>query len=389
VSYATLALICAAALVGPILATPRRGYVPVLIGELAAGVAFGRTGLGALHPGNATFTSLANVGFALIMFVAGSQVPIRDTRVRRSLRTGAMRAVAVGVGAVGLGIALAAAFGTGHGALYAVLLASSSAALVLPLFASAGLLGPPTLSTISQVAIADTACIVALPLAIDPSRAGQAALGALAVSGATVVVWLLLRKAEASGVRRRLHDLSERRHFALELRISLLTLFALSALAVSTHVSVLISGFGLGLAVGAIGEPRRLARQLFALTDGFFGPLFFVWIGASLDLRALGAHPKYVLLGIALGAGAVLVHAAMRLTGQATTLAVAASAQLGVPIAAVALGAQRHLLRPGEPAAILLGALLTIAAASGAAAMHAVHIRDATASSTPWTNESV
>jgi hypothetical protein len=47
------------------------------------------------------------------------------------------------------------------------------------------------------------------------------------------------------------------------------------------------------------------------------------------------------------------------------------------------------MLRPGEPAAILLGALLTIAAASGAAAMHAAHIRDATASSTPWTNESV
>jgi Kef-type K+ transport system membrane component KefB len=372
VSFATLALICAAALVGPIIATPRRLYVPMLIGELAAGVALGRTGVAALHPQNVTFTFLAEVGFALIMFVAGSQVPIRDPRVRRSLRTGATRAAAVAVGAVGLGIALAAGFDTGHAALYAVLLASSSAALVLPLFASVGLLGPSALSTISQVAIADTVCIVALPLAIDPARAGRAALGALAVAAATVVVWLLLRQAEASGARKRVHHLSERRHFALELRISLLTLFALAALAVATHVSVLLAGFGLGLAVAAVGEPRRLAHQLFALTEGFFGPLFFVWIGASLDLRALGAHPKYVLLGLALGAGAVLVHAAMRLTGQTTTLAVAASAQLGVPIAAVALGAQRHLLRPGEPAALLLGALVTIAAASGAAAVQAM-----------------
>ena len=370
-SFATLALICAAGLVGPILATPRRWYVPILIGELAAGVALGRTGAGALHAHNATFTFLANIGFALIMFVAGSQVPIRDSRVRSSLRTGATRAAVVAVGAVGLGIALAAAFSTGHASLYAVLLASSSAALVLPLLSSMGLLGPATLATISQVAIADTACIVALPLAIDPSRAGRAALGALAVTGATVVVWLALRQAEASGARKRVHQLSERRHFALELRVSLLVLFALAALAVATHVSVLLAGFGLGLAVGAVGEPRRLAHQLFALTEGFFGPLFFVWIGASLDLRALGAHPKYVLLGLALGAGAIVVHAATRLTGQPMTLAVTTAAQLGVPVAAVTLGAQRNLLQPGEPAALLLGALVTIAAASAAAALEA------------------
>ena len=34
-----------------------------------------------------------------------------------------------------------------------------------------------------QVAIADAACIVALPLVIDPARAGRAALGAVAVLG--------------------------------------------------------------------------------------------------------------------------------------------------------------------------------------------------------------
>ena len=40
---------------------------------------------------------------------------------------------------------------------------------------------------------------------------------------------------------------------------------------------------------------------------------------------------------------------------------------VGVPVAAATLGAQLQLLRPGESAALLLGALLTIAAASGAA----------------------
>ena len=41
-----------------------------------------------LHPGNATFTFLAQVGFALVMFVAGSHVPVRDGALRPALRVG-------------------------------------------------------------------------------------------------------------------------------------------------------------------------------------------------------------------------------------------------------------------------------------------------------------
>src|SRR6185437_634956 len=106
-------------------------------------------------------------------------------------------------------------------------------------------------------------------------------------------------------------------------------LFALAALATRTHVSIMLAGFAVGLAVAGVGEPRRLARQLFAVTEGFFGPLFFVWLGAALDLRALGRHPAMILLGVALGIGAVLVHAAMRLSGQPVALGMLASAQLG------------------------------------------------------------
>ncbi|MEV7136416.1 hypothetical protein AB0N24_26525 [Arthrobacter sp. NPDC093128] len=67
--------------------------------------------------------------------------------------------------AVGIGIAFA--FGTGHAPLYIVLLASSSAALVLPIVDSLRLRGPKVLTTTAQVAVADIACIVALPLAVE------------------------------------------------------------------------------------------------------------------------------------------------------------------------------------------------------------------------------
>ena len=367
----TLAVIGAIALVGPLLAVPQRLHVPVVFGELAAGIAFGDTGFRALHPHDKTFTFLANVGFALVMFVAGSKVPVRDPRLRPALRIGLARALTVAAVAAALGVAVSHAFGIGHAPLYAVLMASSSAALVLPIVDSLKLGGTATLQMLPQVAIADAACIVALPLAIQPSKAARSALGALAVLAAATVLFFVLRYTEQHGWRRRLHRLSEERKFALELRISLVILLALAALATRTHVSIMLAGFSLGIAIAGIGEPRRLARQLFALSDGFFSPLFFVWVGAELDLRSLGAHPKFVLLGVVLGAGAVLAHAAMRLLGQPITLGALAAAQLGVPVAAVTVGTQLHLLRTGEPSALVLGALLTIVVATAAGSLRA------------------
>jgi Kef-type K+ transport system membrane component KefB len=370
-SFETLAVISLAGMLGPLLALPRRWHLPVVLGELVAGVLLGPSVVGYLHADDRTFAFLADIGFALMMFVAGSHVPVREPSLRAGLRTGTLRALAVGALAVPPAFGVALLFHTGHTALYAVLMASSSAALILPVVDSLRLTGPAVLQLLPQVAIADTACIVALPLVIDPRHAARAALGALAVTGCAVLLFLVLRYVERAGYHRRLHRLSHRRRFALELRISLMIVFALAALAVRTHVSIMLAGFSFGLVVAAIGEPRRLARQLFALTEGFLGPLFFLWLGASLDLRALAEHPSFVLLGLLLGLGAVTVHAAMRVTGQPSAIGVLASAQLGVPVAAAALGTQLHLLKPGEPAALMLGALLTIGAATAAGAVAA------------------
>jgi hypothetical protein len=61
-------------------------------------------------------------------------------------------------------------------------------------------------------------------------------------------------------------------------------------------------------------------------------------------------------------------HAVGRVTGQPLPLGVLAAAQLGVPVAAATLGVQVHVLAPGEPAALLLGALITVGTTAAAAA---------------------
>ena len=359
-----LAVIALAGLVGPILAYPQGWHVPVVIGELLVGIILGRTGVGYLNASDPTFSFFAEVGFGLVMFVAGTHVPIRDHSLQESLGRGTARAVLVGAGSAVLGVLLASTFGTGHAALYAVLMASSSAALILPIIDSLELHGDHVLHLLPQVAIADAACIVALPLAIDPGHVGRAGLGALTIILGGVVLFGALSFLERKRYRHRLHHVSEERHFALELRISLMILFSLAAVAGRSHVSVMLAGFVFGLAVAAVGEPRRLARQLFAVTEGFFAPLFFVWLGASLDLRALGTRPTLILLGLLLGAGALLSHSLTRLAGQPLNLSSLAAAQLGVPVAAATLGTSLKVLQPGESAALILGALVTIAAAT-------------------------
>lgn len=362
--FGTLALLVVAGLIGPLLASVPRLRVPSVVGELLVGILLGKTGLGIIDHANPTFELLANIGFALVMFVVGTHVPIRDGTMRSAAPVALVRAVLVGAVAAGLGVGLATIFGTGHAALYAVLMASSSAALALPIIDGLKLSGPPVLSVTAQIAVADTACIVLLPLVIDPSRAPRAALGALAIAVSAAVLFVVLRWANGKGYRKRVHRYSERHEFALELRFSLAMLFGLAWLAVGTHVSIMLAGFALGLVIAAIGAPRRLARQLFGITEGFFAPLFFVWLGASLQIRDLGAHPQFIALGLALGVGAILTHAVGRLMKQPLTLAVLSAAQLGVPVAAATVGSEERLLSPGEPAALMLGAIVTIAATS-------------------------
>ena len=360
-SFLDLAIVCGVALAGPLLATPQGWHLPVVLGELLAGLVLGVSGLGVLDASDPTFTFLGEAGFVLVMFVAGTHVPVRDPRLRPALPTGLVRVVVVGVAACLLGYALAHLVGISHAPLYAVLMASSSAALVLPIVDSLALGGRSVVELLPQVAVADAACIVLLPLVIDPDHVARAALGATVVLVTGGALFLALRAVERSGVRRRVHGVSEDRRFAVELRISLTAMFAMAALAIALHVSLMLAGFVCGLAVAAVGEPRRVAKQLFAVTEGFFGPVFFVWLGAGLRLGDLVDHPSMAVLGVGLGLGAALAHLAAVPLRQRAPYAMLASAQLGVPVAAATIGAQLDLLRPGEGAAIVLGALVVLA----------------------------
>jgi Kef-type K+ transport system membrane component KefB len=144
--------------------------------------------------------------------------------------------------------------------------------------------------------------------------------------------------------------------------MTLTMLFILAAIAVSMGVSVMLAGFAMGLAMAAVHEPHRVANQTFALTQGFFEPIFFVWVGSSLDLHSLITDPQAILLGVCLAVASLLAHGLLVFSKQPWPIALSTSAQLGVPVGAVAMGKTLGVFASGEATALLLSALITIGA---------------------------
>lgn len=355
-SFSLLTLLCLVALIGPLVNLNRRFPVPMVVGELIVGIIVGQTGFQIFDATDHTFTFMAEVGFALVMFAAGTHVPLGPELMGPALRNGALRAAFVGVLSVPAGLGLAYLFGSDNGLLFAVILASSSASLVIPSMGNTPITGRKGMEFLVQIAIADAVAIVLLPLAVDPSRAAKAAVGAVIVIIVAVAYGIFMDRFSM----RRVRKVSKKNGFALEIRILLVVLFALAAIAVAMNVSVMLAGFALGIAASYAGQPKRLKRQTFALTEGLFAPLFFVWLGASIDLRQLAEHPKAIGLGLGLGLAGLLVHGMSAIFRLPLPLAVATGGQLGVPIGAVTLAMAAGSMEAWEAPAIFLGAVVTI-----------------------------
>ena len=128
--FSLLALLGLVALLGPLVNWPRHFSVPVVVGELAVGVILDVTGFGIFDSQDDTFDFMAQIGFGLVMFVAGTNVPTTHKQLGHGLTTGARNAVRV------------------------------------------------------QIALADAAAIITLPLALAPERVAHTAVDSVAAIAA-------------------------------------------------------------------------------------------------------------------------------------------------------------------------------------------------------------
>jgi len=347
-----------AGLAGPILRVPKRYGVPVAVGELLIGAIFGQSGFNTIPVADPTLKLLATVGFALLMFTAGSHIDYR-TFTKQAFAIIYKIIIANALIAVALGFAMDYIAHFPNWRLLATLSFSSSAAFVIPIIACQKRdLALEVL--IAQVTVADAVSFIALPFFTQKHDQLAAFKGSLIVLAAAILIYFLLFGAKKLGFLDRTHDLSKVEHLGIELRVSLALILLVAALATRFHASVMIAGFALGVALASIGVPHRLARQLFGVSDGLFAPLYFIWLGASINIRTTFHSHSALLLALLLILAAFAAHAPALFFKQPLTNILLASGQLGIPAAAVTLGVANGILTQAESGAIMLAALFTL-----------------------------
>ncbi len=362
--FAQLTILVLAGLAGPLLAFGKRGLIPVVIGELIAGFILGKTGFGIIDTATQPLPVLSALGFAMLMFTAGTHVDIGSPTIRQGFARGVLALAVVAVTAVPIGLLLDHALGVGHPALIAVIVTGSSAAIAFPILEERGLTGPNVAFLIAWVALADSVTVVVMPLTLSKSGSPLEAIGGdVAIIAAGALTLFAATQVNKTRISQDLHAESLKRGWAWQVRISLVLLLGLSTIAQETGASTLVAGFLAGMVLVRLHEFDRLTVQFTGVANGFFVPLFFILLGAELNLRALLTSPSRILLALGLVVAAVITHLiAARVAGHEKYIAtgLAASAQLGMPAAAASLGLSAGLLSPAEAAALVAGGCLTL-----------------------------
>ena len=384
--FGALALVMAVGLIGPLFASTGRFAPPVVVGQILAGTIIGPSGLGWVDPTDPVLTGLAAIGFALLMFIVGTHVPVRHRRLRPAIGVGTGVAATVAAASVVLALVLSPHVDLHRPAVLAVLLTTSSGAVALPVLQSLGREDRPALVATAWIAIADVATVASLPVVLATGDVWHVALGGVLVVGAGVALFLVGSLVLDRPWVRRERALSRQKGWGLDLRVQLLALFACAWLAVRFGTSVLIAGFTVGIVVAFLGEPRRVAQQLVGVGEGFAIPVFFVVLGTQLDVSAFVRSPTALGLAAVLAVGGIGVHVGAGLLWRLPVgTGLLASAQLGVPVAVVSIGLATGQVSSTQAAAIMASVLATLAAcaAGGVVLGHAGGLTDASAPALP------
>ncbi|MBV1704648.1 MAG: cation:proton antiporter, partial [Hyphomicrobiales bacterium] len=338
----TLLFLAVAGVLAPLL---RRFRAPPVLGYLAAGAALGPAGLGAFadrapplryltFADTAAIAQVASLGVAFLLFTLGLELTFERLIRLRKLALG------LGLGQILASMAILTAAGVAFGArpstalLVAAALSMSSTAIVMPALGEAKRLT-------GAVGRASFATLLTQDVAVAPLLAMAGFLGAGGRGGALSAL-LLSALPAALGVaaliafgRIALRPLF--RHAASTrdgdsfMAATLLVVLGAGAAAAALGLSLGLGAFVAGLLL-AETEYRREIEVTIEPFKGLLLGLFFVSIGAGLDLRALAAAPAapLAILAATLAAKGFVVFGLARAQGL-RTLAAAETALLLAP----------------------------------------------------------
>jgi trk system potassium uptake protein TrkA len=367
-----------------ILSRFRRLSLPVVVGEILAGILVGQSGLGLVGTGDEMLNVLSLLGFAYLMFLSGLEVDF-DALVpgprgeRGSWRDRLTRPLnlAVVIFVVTLGLSAIAAFAlrTLDAAedpwLMAFILSTTSLGLVMPVLKERGLMSRPYGQALLVAAVvADFATMLLVSVYVI-----------LHTQGLSFEVLLILLLFGVFATAYRLSRLARRRFPGLDLlqnvseataQIDVRGAFAIAlvfiALAQGLGVEMILGAFLGGALLSLLADrgSTDLHHRLDVIGYAFFIPIFFIMVGVRFDLAAVLDSPQTLLLVPLL----LVIAYAVKLSAASLfrlkydwreTLAggILLSSHLSLEIAVAAIGLELGAIDQATNSAIILVAIVT------------------------------
>ena len=381
-AFFSLLLITILAVIVPVLSSRLRMLrLPLVVGEILAGIIIGKSGFNLVHK-TPTLDFLAEFGFVFLMFLSGLEVSFGA--LSHSLRDGKKRLRAGGpvplallnfsltlLLATGIGFALQHFGMTRSAILMGLILSTTSLGIVVPILKERGLTVTPygQLLLVSSL-LSDFATLLLLSLTIGIFTHGFSVeiLFFVFLFAAFLVAARLGQWAKRiPGLLRMVDELS---HATSQLRVrgAFALMVILVVLAQALGVELILGAFLAGAITSLLGgdDKSPLREKLDAIGYGFFVPIFFISVGANFDLAALISSRAALLLVPILIVAAYLVKFLPALiflpvAGWRKTFAAGAllSSRLSLIIAASAIALDLQLVSPATNSAVILLAIVT------------------------------
>jgi len=347
----------------------KRLPLPVVVLEIVLGILVGPAVLG-LAESDDFLEFFSNLGLGMLFFFAGYEIDferIRGTPLRLAV-IGWLMSLALAYGIGGLltltGLVLSLLF-TGSA------MATTAIGTLIPILSDAGELRSRFGTyLLAAGAMGEFGPILLITLVFSTKGALSNALILLAfvliaVIGAVGAVrgvgrgWALLeRTLETSG--------------QLAIRVAVVTVFALGALANSLGLDLLLGGFVAGVIARIALKGREVhvfESKLTAVGYGFFIPFFFVVSGINFDLDALGDTPFrvlelpmfVVLFLIVRGVPALVLYRNVLERAERIPLAVFSATELPLVVAITTIAVDEGHMRSGTAAALVGAGILSTA----------------------------
>ena len=377
----------------------QRLRLPIVVGEILAGIVVGRSGFGWVTHEDALLTLLAEFGFVFLMFLAGMEIDFANLNMERAhsvpgrgARTSLSAAGKHRLRTLGpvplslLSFLLTLALSTIVGFtllrlglvrspwMMALIMSTTSLGVVMPVLKEQELTrGRFGQSILIAALIADFTTMLLITIVVATVSHGLT-FELLLISVLFVVVFLLYRLGimdRVQAVRRRLDDLS---HATARIKIrgafTIMLLFVV--LAETLGAEIILGAFIAGAMLSLIStrEDMEATHQLEAVGFGFFIPIFFIMVGANFNLGVLAGSPAALLLLPFLVMAAFLVKLLpallfrLQFTWRETLSAgFLLSARLSLIIAASAIGLNLGIISESINTIIILVAIVTVSVA--------------------------